>query len=525
MSPPANSRTDPRLIPFVKMEGISKRFALVRANDCVDLDVRKGEIHALVGENGAGKSTLMRILYGLYRADSGKVYINGRLTELRSPADAISLGIGMVHQHFMLIPPLSVAENVVLGSEPLRAGFMLDLEGAAERIRVLSETFALHVDPDARVEELSVGAQQRVEIVKILFRGAQLLILDEPTAVLTPQETESLFAILKKLKEQGETIIFITHKLSEVMEISDRVTVMHHGKVVGVVRTTDTNTEELATMMVGRKVLLEVEKGTSTRGRPVLELKDVHAPGPSKAPALRGISLEVCSGEILGVAGVQGNGQTELVEVITGLRKPSSGTLRLLEKDVTGLSPREILKMGVAHIPEDRLKRGLVPAFTVAENLILGSHFRPPYAGRLWLEKERIFDNAEDTLQRFDIRPRAPALQAASLSGGNQQKLIVARELSRNPTLLVASQPTRGVDIGAIEFIHRSLILARDKGCAVLLVSADLSEILSLSDRIAVIYEGRIVGTVDAAQADEKKIGMMMTGAVWKDGDNDAVPL
>ncbi|UCF79908.1 MAG: ABC transporter ATP-binding protein [Candidatus Eiseniibacteriota bacterium] len=505
------------------MEGISKQFALVKANDCANLDVNRGEIHALVGENGAGKSTLMRILYGLYRADSGRMYLDGDPVELRSPADAISLGIGMVHQHFMLVPPLSVTENVVLGSEPLRAGVVLDLKGAAERVKELSETFALAVDPDARVEELSVGAQQRVEIVKILFRGARLLILDEPTAVLTPQETESLFVILRRLKEQGKTIIFITHKLSEVMEISDSVTVMRHGKVVGDLKTAETNTEELATLMVGRKVLLEVEKGAPARGETVLELKDVHALGASKVPTLRGISLRVCSGEILGVAGVQGNGQTELVEVITGLRKPSSGSLRLLERDITGLSPREMLKLGVAHIPEDRLKRGLVPAFTVSENLILGSHFRPPFAGRLWLRREDIFENARSVLRRFDVRPQAPALPARSLSGGNQQKLIVGRELSRDPKLLVASQPTRGVDIGAIEFIHRNLIAQRDRGCAVLLVSADLSEILSLSDRIAVIYEGRIVGTVDSTQADEKKLGMMMmTGVLAKEDGNGA---
>ncbi len=514
MSLPANSRTDSSSFPFVKMEGITKHFALVKANDCVNLDVHRGEIHALVGENGAGKSTLMRILYGLYRADSGSIRIDGKPAELKSPADAISLGIGMVHQHFMLVPPLTVAENVILGSEPLRAGVMLDLKAAAGRIRELSETFALSVDPDARVEELSVGAQQRVEIVKILFRGAQLLILDEPTAVLTPQETESLFVILRRLKKQGKTIIFITHKLSEVMEISDRVTVMRHGKVVGVVRTEETDSEELATLMVGRKVLLEIDRGVSASGAPVLELSDVHALGPAKTPSLRGVTFHVRSGEILGIAGVQGNGQTELVEVITGLRKPSSGYLRLLDRDITGLPPKEILKLGVAHIPEDRLKRGLVPAFTVAENLILGSHFAPPYAGRLWLETDRIFADAEEVLERFDVRPRAPALAAGSLSGGNQQKLIVARELSRDPILLVASQPTRGVDIGAIEFIHRSLILQRDKGCAVLLVSADLSEILSLSDRVAVIYEGRIVGTVDVAEADESKLGMMMTGAL-----------
>jgi len=496
------------------MEGISKRFALVKANDCVDFSVHAGEIHALVGENGAGKSTLMRILYGMYRADSGRILIKEKPIEIRSPAGAISLGIGMVHQHFMLIPPLSVAENVVLGSEPVSAGFVLDRKGARERITELSQKFGLAVEPDALVERLSVGAQQRVEIVKILFRGAELLILDEPTAVLTPQETEALFAVLRKLKEQGKTIIFITHKLSEVMEVSDRVTVMRRGKVVGVLNTRETSTEELATLMVGRKVLLEVEKGPAAAGKVVLELSNVFALGASKVHKLNGISLSVSSGEILGIAGVEGNGQTELVEVITGLRKPTSGVVRLLDRDITSLSPREILKLGVGHIPEDRQKRGMISGFSVAENLILGSHFNPPYAGRLWLERQSVLENARNVLDRFDIRPQAPQLPAGSLSGGNQQKLVVARELSRNPVLLVASQPTRGVDIGAIEFIHRSLIKQRDRGCAILLVSADLSEILSLSDRIAVIYAGRIAGTIDAGKADEKELGMMMTGVL-----------
>ena len=496
------------------MEGISKRFALVKANDCVNLDVRAGEIHALVGENGAGKSTLMRILYGLYRADSGKIFVREKPTEIKSPSDAISLGIGMVHQHFMLIPPLSVTENVILGSEPVKAGFILDKKSAKNKINDLSQRFGLAVEPDALVEKLSVGAQQRVEIVKILFRGAELLILDEPTAVLTPQETEALFSVLRRLKEQGKTIIFITHKLNEVMEVSDRVTVMRHGNVVGVVNTRDTSTEDLATLMVGRKVLLEVEKGPAVRKNVVLKLSDVHALGASKVPRLKGVSLSVFSGEILGIAGVEGNGQTELVEVITGLRKPTSGTIRLLESDITHLSPREILKLGVAHIPEDRLKRGLISDFTIAENLILGSHFGSPYAGKLWLERGPILNNARNVLQRFDIRPQAPELPARSLSGGNQQKLIVARELSRNPVLLVAAQPTRGVDIGAIEFIHRNLIAQRDRGCAILLVSADLSEVLSLSDRIAVMYDGRIAGEVEAGHTSERELGMMMTGVL-----------
>jgi len=495
------------------MEGISKRFALVKANDCVNLDVRRGEIHALVGENGAGKSTLMRILYGLYRPDSGRISIAGKLTDVRSPSDAISLGVGMVHQHFMLIPQLSVAENVVLGSEPSRSGVFLDLKSAYRKIEELSRLFALSVDPRSQVEKLSVGAQQRVEILKILFRGAELLILDEPTAVLTPQETEALFVILKRMREQGKTIVFITHKLGEVMEISDRVTVMRRGRVVGVVNTRDSSPAELAMLMVGRKVLFEVEKGPAAAGKTVLELDGVHALGASKVPRLKGLSVTVRAGEILGVAGVEGNGQTELVEVIAGLRRPTSGRVLLRGEDVTGSSPREMLERGVAHIPEDRLKRGLITEFTVGENLILGSQFRRPYGGRVFLNGNAVLANAERVLTEFDVRPRAPHLRAGSLSGGNQQKLVVARELGRGPVLLVASQPTRGVDIGAIEFIRRCLVSQRDAGTAVLLVSADLSEILSLSDRIAVIFDGRIVSTVDAAATDEKELGLLMTGA------------
>ncbi|MBN1503915.1 MAG: ABC transporter ATP-binding protein [Candidatus Eisenbacteria bacterium] len=495
------------------MEGVSKRFALVKANDSVNLEVERGEIHALVGENGAGKSTLMRILYGLYRPDSGHVSIDGKRVEIKSPSDAISLGVGMVHQHFMLIPQLSVAENVVLGSEPSRSGVFLDLAAASRRIEELSRLFALSVDPRPQVDKLSVGAQQRVEILKILFRGAELLILDEPTAVLTPQETEALFVILRKMREQGKTILFITHKLSEVMAISDRVTVMRRGGVVGVVATRDTSPAELAMMMVGRKVLFDVEKGPAAPGGAVLELVDVRALGASRVPRLKGLSLSVRAGEILGVAGVEGNGQTELVEVIAGLRKPTSGRVLLRGEDVTGASPKQMLERGVAHIPEDRLRRGLIADFTVGENLILGSHFRRPYAGRVFLDSAALLTNADRALREFDVRPRTPLLRAGSLSGGNQQKLVVARELGRNPLLLVAAQPTRGVDIGAIEFIRRCLVSQRDEGTAVLLVSADLSEVLSLSDRIAVIFGGRIVSTVDAAATDEKELGLLMTGA------------
>jgi simple sugar transport system ATP-binding protein len=455
----------------------------------------------------------MRILYGLYRPDSGRIFFNGRRAEVRTPSDAIALGVGMVHQHFMLISQLSVAENVVLGSEPSRSGVFLDLKSASRRIEELSRTFALSVDPRCLVEKLSVGAQQRVEILKILFRGAELLILDEPTAVLTPQETDALFVILRKMREQGKTIVFITHKLGEVMEISDRVTVMRHGKVVGVVKTKASSPAELAMMMVGRTVLFDVEKKPAGSGPVVLELVDVHALGASRVPRLKGLSLSVRAGEILGVAGVEGNGQTELVEVIAGLRRPASGRVMLRGEDVTGSSPRQMLERGLAHIPEDRLKRGLITEFTVGENLILGSQFRRPYGGRVFLDSGAVMRNAERTLAEFDVRPRAPLLRAGSLSGGNQQKLVVARELGRKPVLLVAAQPTRGVDIGAIEFIRRCLVSQRDAGTGVLLVSADLSEILSLSDRVAVIYDGRIVSTVDASATDEKELGLLMTGA------------
>lgn len=495
------------------MRGITKRFPRVVANDEADFRVHKGEIHALVGENGAGKSTLMKILYGLYQKDRGQIFIRGKEMDIFSPSVAISQGIGMVHQHFMLIPPLTVAENVVLGREPRRGRIFNDRKRAIEEVSRLSERYGLKVDPEAKVQDLSVGLEQRVEIIKVLYRGAEILILDEPTAVLTPQEVEELFNIMRSLKEEGKTIIFITHKLKEVMEISDRVTVMRDGKVVGVVETRETREEELARMMVGREVLLKVEKRPPQMRGVVLEVKDLEAVNDRGLPALRGVSFKIRAGEILGIAGVEGNGQTELVEVLTGLRRLIRGKVTLWDRDITNASSRRILESRIAHIPEDRHKRGLILGYSVEDNLILGSHYRPPMTKGPRLNFKKIKDFASELIEEFDIRPADREILVNSLSGGNQQKAIVARELSRHPQLLIAAQPTRGVDIGAIEFIHKKILEERDKGKAVLLVSAELSEVMSLSDRILVMYEGRMVGEVDPEKTNESDLGLMMAGA------------
>jgi ABC-type uncharacterized transport system ATPase subunit len=496
------------------MHHVSKQFPLVIANDDVTFSVQKGEIHALVGENGAGKSTLMNILYGLFHADSGTITVKGKNVHFFGPGDAIAHGIGMVHQHFMLIPPLTVAENVVLGQEPSRKGFV-DTVKANKIVQALSDQYKLKVDPAAKVETLSVGIEQRIEIIKVLYRGAEIMILDEPTAVLTPQEVDELFEILRALKEQGKTIIFITHKLREVMAVSDTVTVMRRGKVVGTVATKNTTRQEIATMMVGRQVLFRVERTPAAPGEIVLEVKDLSALNNKNLPALRDISFSVREGEILGIAGVEGNGQTELAEVLTGLRKAQSGTVELNGQVITNCSPRVIREHGTGHIPEDRQRRGLVLNFTVAQNMVLGIHYRPPFVRDLGLDVINfgpIREKAQRLLQEFDIRPADQENLAGNLSGGNQQKVIVAREFDQNPKLLIAAQPTRGIDVGSIEFIHQRLLQARSKGKAVLLISADLEEILSISDRIAVMYEGRVVGTLDPAEATEERLGLMMTG-------------
>jgi ABC-type uncharacterized transport system ATPase subunit len=498
----------------IEMQHISKQFPLVIANDDVTFRVQKGEIHALVGENGAGKSTLMNILYGLYHADGGTITVNGKNVHFFSPADAIGHGIGMVHQHFMLIPPLTVAENVVLGQEPSKSGFV-DTVRANRIVQALSDQYGLKVDPAAKVETLSVGIEQRIEIIKVLYRGADIMILDEPTAVLTPKEAEELFDILRALKAQGKTIIFITHKLREVMAVSDSVTVMRRGKVVGTVVTRQTTRQEIATMMVGRQVLFRVARTPPAPGEVVLQVKNLNALNNKGLPALRAISFGVREGEILGIAGVEGNGQTELVEVLTGLRKAQSGTVMLSGQVITNCSPRVIKEHGIGHIPEDRQRRGLVLGFTVAQNMVLGIHYRQPFVKFFGLDVinfEPIREKAQRLLQEFDIRPSDQENLAGNLSGGNQQKVIVAREFDQNPKILIAAQPTRGIDVGSIEFIHQRLLQARSEGKAVLLVSAELEEILMLSDKIAVMYEGQVVGTLDPAEATEERLGLMMTG-------------
>jgi ABC-type uncharacterized transport system ATPase subunit len=497
---------------MLQLRDITKRFGGVLANDHINITVEPGTIHAIVGENGAGKSTAMRVAYGFYTADSGEILINGQPRRIQKPLDAIALGIGMVHQHFMLVDTMTVAENIVLGAESGTA-ISLDIDEAAARIRVLSEKFKLSVDPHALIETLSVGQQQRVELLKALYRDAQLLILDEPTAVLTPQEVEEFFVILRGMREQGKTIVIITHKLGEVLAISDEVTVMRDGKVVGRVKTKDTNAAELARLMVGREVLLRVEKPQATPGAVTLSVRNL-AVGAGSTRSLKGVTFDVRAGEIVGIAGVEGNGQRELIEAIAGLVDPAhvSGEMDLEGSSLMGLDARTRRERGIAHIPEDRHRRGLLLDFALDENAILGVHYRPPVTSGVMVDGREVKRRTADIIQRFDVRPPNPALPARALSGGNQQKLIIGREFELKPRLLLVAQPTRGVDIGAIEFIHRKLVALRDAGCAVLLVSAELEEVMSLSDRLLVIHDGRIAGEVDPASAKPADIGILMTG-------------
>jgi simple sugar transport system ATP-binding protein len=500
---------------MIELRNITKRFGDVLANDRISIKVAPGTIHAIVGENGAGKSTVMRIAYGFYTADSGEILINGEVREIRTPHDAIALGIGMVHQHFMLVEPMTVAENIVLGSEPGSAA-ALDLKKAAAEIRQLSDEFKLAVDPNATIETLSVGQQQRVELLKALYRHAQLLILDEPTAVLTPQEVEEFFMILRRMREQGKTIVIITHKLSEVLAISDDVTVMRDGRVVGQVKTSETNAAELARLMVGREVLLRVEKPEATPGAPVLSTQGLTILGRDGSKRVDNVSLEIRAGEIVGLAGIEGNGQTELIEALAGLISAThiSGSIAFEGRDITRTNARQRKELGIAHIPEDRHRRGLLLDFSLAENTILGVHYRKPAVslGGILLDEKAIQRRTEQVIRDFDVRPPNAALPARALSGGNQQKLIIGREFGLPPKLLLVSQPTRGVDIGAIEFIHRKIVALRDEGCAVLLVSAELEEVTALSDRLLVIHNGAIVGEVDPKQTSNEEIGLMMTG-------------
>jgi len=500
---------------MIELRNITKRFGDVLANDRISIKVTPGTIHAIVGENGAGKSTVMRIAYGFYTADSGEILVNGEVRAIRTPHDAIALGIGMVHQHFMLVEPMTVAENIVLGSEPGSAA-ALDLKKAAAEIRKLSDEFKLSVDPNVTIEDLSVGQQQRVELLKALYRHAQLLILDEPTAVLTPQEVEEFFVILRGMRQQGKTIVIITHKLSEVLAISDDVTVMRDGRVVGNVKTSETNAAELARLMVGREVLLRVEKPEAKPGAAVVSTKDLTILGRDGSKRVDNVSFEVRAGEIVGIAGVEGNGQTELIEALAGLIPSShmSGSITFEGQDITRTDARQRKELGIAHVPEDRHRRGLLLDFSLAENTILGVHYRKPgvsFAG-IFLDERGIQRRTEQVIRDFDVRPPNAALPARALSGGNQQKLIIGREFELPPKFLLVSQPTRGVDIGAIEFIHRKIVALRDEGCAVLLVSAELEEVTALSDRLLVIHNGAIVGEVDPKQTTNEDIGLMMTG-------------
>jgi len=500
----------------VEMIQIVKQFPGVLANDHVDLIVLKGEIHSVVGENGAGKTTLMNQLYGLLKPDSGEIRIFEQKVSFKGPRDAIAKGIGMVHQHFMLVNNLTVAENVVLGSETTR-GIIFDLREAQKRVDQLSRSYGLQVDPTAKIEDLPVGMQQRVEIIKTLYRGAEILILDEPMAVLTPQETEELFSVLRKLKENGKTIIFISHKLNEVMEISDRITVMRQGKVTGVLNKSETDVREIARLMVGREVVFTVQKLPAKSSDVVLRVENLWVKDYRKLDMVKGISFEIRKGEIYGIAGVAGNGQSELVEALTGLRKPEKGKVILGGEDVTGRSVRELREKGMAHIPEDRHKYGLILQYPAYYNMILGRHYVQPFVRGDFLDHRKIQEFTKTIFSQFDVRPNNIKMLGMNFSGGNQQKLVVAREMSAQPKLLVVSQPTRGLDVGATEFIHKALIQLRDTGVAILLVSMELDEIMSLSDRLAVMYSGQIMGEVDPKEVTVEEIGLMMAGHRFED--------
>ncbi len=498
--------------PVLELKGITKRFPGVLANDHIDLTLEEGKVLALLGENGAGKSTLMNVLYGLYTPDEGEIFVRGQKVDIHGPGDAIALGIGMVHQHFMLVPVLTVTENVMLGMESIKNKLFLDREVAAKRIHEISEQYGLDVDPYAMVGDLPVGIQQRVEIIKLLYRQADILILDEPTAVLTPQEVHGLFQVIRSLLAKGKSIIFISHKLKEVLEISDSIVVLRGGRIAGSALPQESNERSLASLMVGREVILTVAKEKAQPKEPVLEVKNLRVMGEGAHVVVRDVSFDVRAGEIVGVAGVQGNGQTELVESLTGLRPAQGGAVRLLGKDVTHASPRVITEAGTSHVPEDRQRDGLVLSYPIADNLIMNTYYLPPIARGVVLQEAAIKERAERLVAEYDVRTPSIMTPVGSLSGGNQQKVIVARELSRPDQLVIASQPTRGLDVGSIEYIHSQLIRKRDEGAAVLVVSAELDEILSLADRIVVMFEGRIMDIVPIEKATREDIGLLMAG-------------
>ena len=496
--------------PALEMRGITKRYPGVVANDGIDLEVRPGEIHALLGENGAGKTTLMNILYGLARPDEGEILIDGSAVRIANPTDAIARGINMVHQHFMLVPVLTVAENILLGEETMAGPIFIDRAEAKRRIVELGKQFGFEIDPDVKVGELSVGWQQRVEILKALYRNAKVLVLDEPTAVLTPQETDEIFAVLRRLAEEGHSIVFISHKLYEVLAIADRITVIRRGRVVGSRIPAETDESDLAALMVGRDVQLVVDRGESHPGDVRLQVEGLKVRDDRGSEVVRGVDFEIRAGEIFGIAGVAGNGQDELVEAIVGLRKPADGSVRLDGRDVTNATTRQMTNLGTGYVPADRHRFGLVLSFSVADNLVLTDYYRSPYAHGLVRNDEAIEERGARAIAEYDVRTPSPDVMAGTLSGGNQQKLVVARELDGDLRLIVLDQPTRGLDVGSIEFIHRQAIKKRDAGTAVLLVSAELDEVLELSDRVAVMYRGQIVSVVDGRTADRNEVGMLM---------------
>lgn len=497
---------------IIEMLNIRKEFPGIVANDNITLQLKKGEIHALLGENGAGKSTLMNVLFGLYQPEEGEIRVNGEPVKITNPNIANELGIGMVHQHFMLVDPFTVTENIILGKEPSKAG-QINLKKAKKEVRELSEKYHLHVDPDAKIADISVGMQQRVEILKTLYRGAEILIFDEPTAVLTPQEIKELISIMKALVKEGKSIILITHKLKEIMEVCDRVTIIRKGKGIGTVNVNETNPEKLASLMVGREVVFKTVKKEASPTDVVLAIEELKVKDSRGIEAVKNLSLTVRSGEIVGIAGVDGNGQSELIEAITGLKKVTDGKIKLKNKEIQNLKPRKITESGIAHIPQDRHKHGLVLDYTIGENMVLQTYYQEPISKMGILNDKNVYDKARKLIKEFDVRTPDEYTPARALSGGNQQKAIIGREVDRNPDLLIAAQPTRGLDVGAIEFIHQRLIEQRDHGKAVLLISFELDEIMNISDRIAVIYEGEIVAIVNPKETTEQELGLLMAGS------------
>lgn len=499
-------------IKTVEMVNITKAFGEIVANENINLTVHSGEVHALLGENGAGKTTLVNMLYGLLKPTSGEIYVKGEKLDIFRPDVAIKKGIGMVHQHFMLVQPFTVVENIMLGMEKTKGFGLLDKEKAKQDVIALSEKYGLYVEPDARVEDITVGMQQRVEILKALYRGADILILDEPTAVLTPQEIEELVSIIDSLTKQGKSIIIITHKLKEIKKVADYCTIIRRGKYIDTVKVSDVSESDLASKMVGREVSFKVEKKEKLAGETVLKIEDLVVKDSREIDAVKNLSLEVRKGEILGIAGIDGNGQSQLIEGITGLTKVERGHIYLNGQDITNKKPKEIIELGISTIPEDRQKRGLVMDFTIYENMVLENYGKEPFSKRGVLDYKKIKEFTRNLIERFDIRPKDENLEAKSLSGGNQQKVIIAREVTNNPDVLIAAQPTRGLDVGAIEFVHKSLVEQRDTDKAVLLISFELDEVINVSDRIAVIYDGKIVAILNAGETDEKEIGLLMAG-------------